>query len=248
MKQVREAQLRLEAAGTARIERAVFCEREQEEALAADFDAVAALTHSQRQLRAAYSTYRWIASLPTDRPVNAELILEIHRRIVGGCDDDHCEPGTLRRTGVEANFGDPLCRGAESGAELENAFASLVSAVEREYRGHDRIVQAVAAHYHLGAMHPFGDGNGRTARAVEAFMLRAAGVNRLAMAGLSGYYYEHQEEYMAALYESRRRGGDLTPVLKFALGAVEAGCLALADKVYARSTGDASGICDRANA
>ncbi len=29
---------------------------------------------------------------------------------------------------------------------------------------------------------------------------------------------------MAALYESRRRGGDLTPVLKFALGAVEAGC------------------------
>lgn len=28
----------------------------------------------------------------------------------------------------------------------------------------------MAAHYHIGAMHPFGDGNGRTARALEAFM------------------------------------------------------------------------------
>ena len=247
IEQVREEQLRLEAAGTARIERAVFSEREQEEALSAENAAVAGLTHSQRQLRAAYSTYLWIDSLPADRPVNADLILQIHRRVVSGCDDDHCEPGALRRTGVEANFGDPLCRGAESGAELENAFASLVSAIGHEYRGHDRIVQAMAAHYHLGAMHPFGDGNGRTARALEAYMLRAAGVSRLAMVGMSGYYHEHQDEYMAALYESRCLGSDLTPFLKFALGAVEAGCLALADKICARSAGGTGRGRDRVN-
>ncbi len=33
-----------------------------------------------------------------------------------------------------------------------------------------------AAHYHLAAMHPFVDGNGRTARALEALMRERAGL------------------------------------------------------------------------
>jgi Fic family protein len=231
IEQALEEQLRLEAAGTTRIEGAVFSSEEEEDALSADIETVDGMTHSQRQLRAADGAYRWINSLPADLPINAELILGIHRRIVTGCDDDHCEPGALRRTGVEADFGTPLCRGAESGSELATAFTSLVSAIEHEYRRHDRVVQAIAAHYHLGAMHPFGDGNGRTARAVEAYMLRAAGVNEMVMVSLSDYYYEHQERYLAALYESRRRGHDLTPFLEFALGAVDAGCRRLADRI-----------------
>ena len=231
IEQALEEQLRLEAAGTTRIEGAVFSPQEEEDALAADIESVAGMTHSQRQLRAADGACRWIGSLPADRPVDADLILAIHRRIVTGCDDDHCEPGALRGTGFEANFGSPACRGAESGSELTAAFAALVSAIEHEYRGHDRIVQAIAAHYHLGAMHPFGDGNGRTARAVEAYMLRAAGVNEMVMVSVSDFYYEHQDRYMAALYQSRRQGHDLTPFLKFALGAVEAVCRTLADKI-----------------
>ena len=235
IEQVLEEQFRLEAAGTTRIEGAVFSPQEEEDALAADVESVAGLTHSQRQLWAADGAYRWINSLPADRPVDADLIFEIHRRVVTGCDDDHCEPGALRRTGVEANFGSPVCRGAGSGSELTTAFASLVSAIEHEFRRHDRIVQAFAAHYHLGAMHPFGDGNGRTARAVEAYMLRAAGVNDLVMVGLADRYYEQQDRYLAALYESRRRGNDLTPFLEFALDAVEAGCRTVADKILARN-------------
>ena len=241
IEQVLEEQLRLEAAGTTRIEGAVFSNQEEEDALAADIESVAGMTHSQRQLRAADGAYRWINSLPADRPVDAELILEIHRRIVTGCDDDHCEPGALRRTGVEANFGNPVCRGAESDPELTAAFASFISAIEHEYRGHDRIVQAIAAHYHLGAMHPFGDGNGRTARALEALMLRAAGVNEMVMVSLSNYYYEHQDQYLAALYESRRQGHDLTPFLNFAVGAIEAGCRTLADKILANNSTDTKG-------
>ena len=231
IEQALEEQLRLEAAGTTRIEGAVFSDQEQEEALSADIVAVAGMTHSQRQLRAADATYRWISSIPRNRPVDSALILEIHRRLVTGCDDDHCEPGAIRRLGVEANFGHPACRGAESGAELNAAFESMISAIEREYQGHDRIVQAIAAHYHLGAMHPFADGNGRTARALEAFMLRTAGVNEMVMVSVSNYYYEHQDRYLSALFESRRRGHDLTPFLKFAIGAVEAGCRTLADQI-----------------
>lgn len=104
-----------------------------------------------------------------------------------------------------------------------------------EFRQHDRIIQAVAVHYHMGAMHPFGDGNGRTARALEAFMLRQAGVNDVVMISLSNDYYERKDEYMAALYESRRNGHDLTPFLRFALSAVTRRCNAVAAAIVANN-------------
>ena len=211
IEQVHEEQLRLEAAGTSRIEGAEFTQSEQEEALAPDPPAHAGLTHSQRQLRAADATYRWMRSLPADRWISTDFILETHRRIVTGCDDDHCEPGALRPQGWNVTFGTPTCRGAEGGAECRAAFDSHCSAIEGEFRQHDRIIQAIATHYHVGSMHPFGDGNGRTARALEAFMLRQAGVNEMVMVSLSNYYYEHKEEYLGALFASRRGGHDLTP-------------------------------------
>ena len=230
IEQAHEEQLRLEAVGTTRIEGAEFTERERDEALAPDASARTGLTHSQRQLRAANATYRWLREQQSNRPVTAELILGIHRRIVTGCDDDHCEPGAIRRAGSNVTFGNPVCRGAEAGAELSDAFGALGQTIAGEFRGHDRIIQAMAAHYHVGAMHPFDDGNGRTARALEAFMLRQAGVNDMVMVSLSNYYYEHQREYLAALYESRVSGHNLTPFLAFALPAITERCNALADE------------------
>ena len=138
---------------------------------------------------------------------------------------------TLRLAGANVTFGSPRCRGAEGGAELATAFGALGQAFAGEFQRHDRIIQAMAAHYHLGAMHPFGDGNGRTARALEAFMLREAGVNDMVMVSLSNYYYEHVEEYLAALYDSRNSGHDLTPFLRFALPAVAERCNALATEI-----------------
>ena len=137
-------QMRLEAVGTTRIEGAQFTPREEEEALSADDDARAALTHSQRQLRAASDTYAWIREQPANRPVTADLILDIHRRIVTGCDDDHCEPGALRRSDNNVTFGNPQCRGAEGGDQVTAAFEQLCGAIAGEFQGHDRIVQAVA--------------------------------------------------------------------------------------------------------
>ena len=231
IEQAHEEQLRLEAVGTTRIEGAEFTERERDEALAPDASTRTGLTHSQRQLRAANTTYRWLRDQPPNRPVTTELVLGIHRRIVTGCDDDHCEPGALRRAGSNVTFGSPVCRGAEGGPELADAFGALCHAIAGEFRGHDRIIQAMAAHYHIGAMHPFDDGNGRTARALEAFMLGRAGVNDMVMVSLSNYYYEHQREYLAALYDSRVSGHDLTPFLAFALPAITERCNELADQI-----------------
>ena len=230
---VHQEQLRLEAAGTSRIEGAEFTPQEESEALAPDAGARTDLTYSQRQLRAAEAAYRWISEQPAERPANQDFVLQVHRRIVTGCEDDHCEPGALRGKEHNVTFGLPICRGADGGEGCQSAFEALCSAISGEFREHDGIIQAMAAHYHLGAMHPFGDGNGRTARAVGALMLRQAGVNGRVMVSLSNYYYNHKDEYLGALFESRQSGHDLTPFLRFALPAVTERCNAVAGRILA---------------
>jgi Fic family protein len=228
---VHQEQLRLEAAGTSRIEGAEFTPQEENEALAPDAGARTDLTYSQRQLRAAEAAYKWISEQPAERPANQDFVLQVHRRIVTGCEDDHYEPGALRGKEHNVTFGLPICRGADGGEGCQSAFGALCNAISGEFREHDGIIQAMAAQYHLGAMHPFGDGNGRTARAVEAFMLRQAGVNDRVMVSLSNYYYSHKEAYLGALFESRQRGHDLTSFLRFALPAVTERCNAVAGEI-----------------
>ncbi len=228
---VHQEQLRLEAAGTSRIEGAEFTPQEENEALASDSKDSTELTYSQRQLRAAEAAYKWVDSQPQDRPVNREFVLEVHRRIVTGCEDDHCEPGALRGFEHNVTFGSPRCRGAGGGDGCRDAFDALCNAIGGEFREHDGIIQAMASHYHIGAMHPFGDGNDRTARALEAFMLKKAGVNDRVMVSLSNYYYNHKEEYLGALFESRQVGHDLTPFLRFALPAVAERCNVVAGQI-----------------
>ena len=91
---LQDMQLKREVAGTSRIEGAEFTESELEAALKENAKQV--FTRSQRQARAAKLTYQWIARLPDDYPVNRDLILEVHRSIVTGADDDHCPPGRIR--------------------------------------------------------------------------------------------------------------------------------------------------------
>jgi Fic family protein len=169
--------------------------------------------------------------LPPDRPITAELVREVHRRVVTGCDEDHCPPGVLRGRDVNVHFGIPQHRGADGGPSCEAAFAGLLQAVQTEFRGHDPLVQAMALHYHLAAMHPFLDGNGRTVRALEALMLRRAGLTDRAFVAMSNYYYDEKPAYLRILSEVRQNGHDLTPFLIFALHGVRIQCDRLSEEI-----------------
>jgi Fic family protein len=100
----------------------------------------------------------------------------------------------------------------------------LTEAARTMFKEHDPLVQALALHYHFAAMHPFLDGNGRTARALEALMLQRIGLRDTLFIAMSNYYYEEKLAYLRALNESRAGGHDLTPFLKFALKGVESQC------------------------
>lgn len=222
-------ELKREIAGTSKIEGADFTDKELDEAISGDTPEEQ-LTRSQRQARAAIKTYSWIERL-SDRPVDADLILDIHRRIVTGCDDDHCAPGRVRSAGQNVSFGRPRHRGVEGGAECETAFSRLSGALNQEFKNHDPLIQALALHYHLGAMHPFQDGNGRTARAAEALILQRAQLKDSLFIAMSNYYYDEKDAYLASLSAVREKNYDLTPFLKFGLRGLATQCKRLLKEI-----------------
>jgi Fic family protein len=212
-------QLKMEVAGTSRIEGAEFTDRELDAVLKETPEQMA--TRSQRQAYAALQAYKWIATLPNDLPITPDLVRKIHRLIITGADDDHCPPGELRTRDHNVNFGSPRHRGCEGGEECVLALEAFAKAAQTEYTKHDRLIQALAVHYHLAAMHPFLDGNGRTARALEALMLQRAGLRDISFIAMSNYYYDEKTAYLAALAAVRRGSDhDLTPFLIFGLRGV----------------------------
>jgi hypothetical protein len=145
---------------------------------------------------------------------------EIHRSIVTDCDDDHCAPGKLRTADQNVTFGMPRHRGVNGGDECRAAFDRLSNELQTSFREHDLLIQALALHYHFGAIHPFADGNGRTARALEALMLQRAGLRDSLFIAMSNFYYDEKREYLASLAQSRAANHDLTAFLKFGLRGI----------------------------
>jgi cell filamentation protein, protein adenylyltransferase len=219
VQEIQQIQLKMEVAGTSRIEGADFAANELDVAMTAA-SAAELLTRSQKQANAAVRAYKTIAGMPDDCPIDENLISQIHRIIVTDCDDDRCPPGIIRRDGQNVTFGVPKHRGCPGGIECTDAIGKLSQECKTSYREHDQLIQALALHYHLAAIHPFLDGNGRTARVLEALILQRAGLKDCLFIAVSNFYYEEKPSYLAAMAEVRAKDHDLTPFLKFGLKGI----------------------------
>jgi len=78
------------------------------------------------------------------------------------------------------------------------------------------IVKAVVAHLYLAWIHPFGDGNGRTARLLELQILLAAGFPVPTCQLLSNHYNQTRSEYYRQLALSSRAPNGLAAFLGYA--------------------------------
>jgi Fic family protein len=79
------------------------------------------------------------------------------------------------------------------------------------------LIKAVVAHVYLAWIHPFGDGNGRTARLVEFHILFSSGVPLPAAHLLSDHYNKTRTQYYRELDNASRSGGDLMPFIRYAI-------------------------------
>jgi Fic family protein len=78
------------------------------------------------------------------------------------------------------------------------------------------IIKAVTAHLYFAWIHPFGNGNGRTARLIELQILLAAGVPTPAAHLLSNHYNLTRAEYYRQLDRASKSGGDVLPFIEYA--------------------------------
>jgi Fic family protein len=78
------------------------------------------------------------------------------------------------------------------------------------------ILKAVLAHLFIAWVHPFGDGNGRTARLVEFKICLMAGIPTLAAHLLSNHYNETRAEYYRKLDETSKHR-NVFPFVTYAL-------------------------------
>jgi Fic family protein len=79
------------------------------------------------------------------------------------------------------------------------------------------LLRAVLAHLYLVWIHPFADGNGRTARLLEFHILVGAGLPSPAAHLLSNHYNETRAEYYRQLDAASRSSGGVLAFLEYAL-------------------------------
>ena len=172
----------------------------------------------ERETRNAAALMQRVGQLLTANPtlpVTEELIQDFHRILTEGIAYPHNVPGRYRSHPV--NVG-PY-RPPETEEEVRRLMAEFIRWLNAgPAAAWDAALRAIAAHFYLVSIHPFGDGNGRTSRAVESFLLYKAGINVRGYYSLANYYYENRAEYINQLNYVQLRGGqDLTPLAAFAL-------------------------------
>ncbi|SMN02216.1 hypothetical protein SPONN_617 [uncultured Candidatus Thioglobus sp.] len=80
----------------------------------------------------------------------------------------------------------------------------------------DGIVQAIVTHVYIEWIHPFDDGNGRTGRLVEFYLLLRAGVPDICAHILSNHYNTTRPEYYAHIRQCQNEG-QLTSFIAYAV-------------------------------
>ena len=144
-----------------------------------------------------YAALQWMRDLAaTGTPLNEAVIIELHRRIVARSKPEIAgiySPHPRRIAGSPVIFPNPLKIPdlmAELGRALETAPATPQNAFD--------------LHFRLTAIHPFSDGNGRTARLLMNLILIRGGYPPVAVRP------EDRAEYLTGL-ETASLTGDMEP-------------------------------------
>jgi len=103
--------------------------------------------------------------------------------------------------------GSPDMGGVHKGAPFERLpqlMGDYVNFINSEkVKSEGPVIRALLSHFFLVTIHPFGDGNGRVSRLVEAGILFQQDYNVHGFYGLSNYFYRNEQEYKTLLQLSR---------------------------------------------
>ena len=200
------------ALATAAIEGNTMTEEQAEGIFRGTYKAPPSRAYQEREIRNVLEALTSIDRqvLRGDRPkITPELICEFNRQILDGTEfEPHVVPGKIR----DYSVGVPGYRGAPAedcaylvGRLAEWLESDLFSSGYPEIRFALAAACAIYAHLYIAWIHPFGDGNGRTARLLEFLILARCGMVPLPAAHLlSNHYNLTRSQYYRELAEASR--------------------------------------------
>lgn len=176
---------------------------------------------AEKEIRNLKTVYDHIAKItPVETPflLTEDMIKEFHRIITVGLEYETNVPGGYRNHIVKVGdaehggvYTPPKCLD-----DIRNLMRDFVGWINsNDVLQQTPIIRAALAHYHFELIHPFGDGNGRTGRIIEAVMLQSGGVKYVPIM-LSNYYYRNKDDYFWAFSKAINNvENDLTVFLEF---------------------------------
>ena len=154
--------------------------------------------------------------LGSGEPITEGLIREIHKRLVHGVRGNTASPGEYRR--IQNYVANSITKEIiytppppQDVPPLMTAFASWLSS---EQEIHPILVAGIAQ-FQLVHIHPFVDGNGRTARLLSMLCMYRKGYDFKRLFTLSEYYDRDRSSYYRAIQSVRRQDLDLTQWLEY---------------------------------
>lgn len=152
--------------------------------------------------------------------ITVEFCCRLNAQVLNKLDlgEDAGKPGEIRRHNV-------VVGSVYKGAPAEDCMYLLEEMCSRiedvQYYGRERhhlaILTALFAHIYMALIHPFGDGNGRTARLLEYYILLRAGFPHPTGHLLSNHYNQTRAAYYRELDKISKTGGDARGFVLYAL-------------------------------
>lgn len=226
--------------GTAAIEGNPLSEQQVQKVLT-DSKAAEDLRQPERQISNLKDAYNMIKGVPVSHKerlmLNEEMIKKIHLAITTGVREENNDPGQYRN--ILVKVGDAEHGGIYTPPKILDDIDPLMKEFLKWINSdrllkEDPAIRAALAHYYLALIHPFGNGNGRTARAIEALLLKDARIKFFVCVMLSNYYYKHIDDYFRAFSLSERNDTyDITPFLEFFLSGLISSFEEVRSKIFA---------------
>jgi Fic family protein len=156
---------------------------------------------------------------PAGTVISPELIKKFHQMVGNGIGETFAAaPGAYRTNNVVAgNVYKP-----PPADQINGLLIKLCDWLKRQFHcGSDQnfdeaVIQAMVTHVYITWIHPFGDGNGRTVRLLEFYLLLRGGIPNIASHILSNHYNETRSGYYRRLQEATETG-NLTDFFRYAL-------------------------------
>ena len=173
------------------------------------------------------------------KSISEKTILRIHKQLTKDTLDDPSDSGVYRKKYVvvgnrlagKVNFYPPENEQVPSLMQEYMQWLNSSAALEL-----DAVIEAGIAHYEFVRIHPFVDGNGRTARVLAALLLFLRGFDTKRFFSLDDYYDTDRKAYYTALATVDKDVCDVTKWLEYFVEGVAVSIEAVKERVIRLSS------------